>query len=205
LLYSLDLLGTFAFGLSGGILAIKKGMDLFGVLVLALVTAIGGGTVREVMLGNQELFIFYNSDYIWVILASALAAFVFYEKLLKINYCMLLVDAVGLGTFVCIGVSRAISVGVPLFGAVIVGLITAVVGGMLRDIIAKEMPMILVRDFYAMACLIGASIYVFLYWLGLQETAVMLVSASVVIILRILAIVFHWNFIRKKNTSGEIG
>lgn len=201
-LYTLDLIGTFAFGLSGGILAIRKGMDLFGVFVLAIVTAIGGGTTREVMLGNRELFIIYNPDYIVVILASAICAFIFYEKLLRVNSVILIFDAFGLGTFVCIGVSRALAVGVPLFGAVIVGLITSVVGGMLRDIIAKEMPMILVRDFYAMACLIGAITYAFLYWIGLPETWVMLVSAAVVIILRLLAIRYHWNFIRKRAVDG---
>ncbi len=200
-LYILDLIGTFAFGLSGGILAIRKGMDLFGVFVLAVVTAIGGGTTREVMLNNQELFIIYNPDYIAVILASAICSFIFYERLLRINSVILIADAFGLGTFVCIGVSRALTAGVPLFGAVIVGLITSVVGGMLRDIIAKEMPMILVRDFYAMACLIGAIIYVFLYWLGLPETPVMLISAAVVIILRLLAIKYRWNFIRKKMSG----
>ncbi len=199
LLYALDLVGTFAFGLSGGILAIRKGMDLFGVFVLALVTAIGGGTTREVMLGNQELFIFYNAHYIYVILLSAFCAFIFYERLLKINSVILVMDAVGLGTFVCIGVSRALTFGVPLFGAVLVGLITSVVGGMLRDIIAKEMPMILVRDFYAMACLIGAVTYVILYRLGIPESPVMLISATVVIVLRLLAIKFNWNFIRKKG------
>ena len=202
MLYFIDLLGTFAFGLTGGIVAIRKNMDLFGVFVLSMVTAIGGGTIRDIILGSKQLFILSNPVYITLIIASTLCAFLFYRVLLRINSIILILDAFGLGTFVCIGVSKALSSGIPPFGSVIMGLITGVAGGMMRDILAKEIPMVLVRDFYAMACVIGGSFYVALYQMGLPEGTVMPISAAVVFTLRLLAIRYRWNFIRKKDVDG---
>lgn len=196
ILYLFDIIGTFAFGLTGGLVAIRKEMDLFGLFVLALVTAAGGGTIRDVMLGDVHLFLFYDPVYILTIIASTLATFVFYRQLLKIGSMILILDAIGLGTFVCIGASKALEKGVPAFGAVIFGLLTAVGGGVLRDVLAREIPMVLTRDFYAMACIIGGIIYTMLLSFGLDDETVTFVSAAVIIALRLLAIKYGWNFIK---------
>jgi uncharacterized membrane protein YeiH len=202
ILYLLDLIGVFAFGLTGGLVAKRKDMDLFGFFVLALVTATGGGTLREIMLGNTNLFLFYDPTYIIVIIASALCTFVFHNQILKITSIVLFLDAIGLGTFVCIGMSKALAAGVPAFGAVIFGLLTAVGGGVLRDVLAGEVPMVLHRDFYAVACIIGGVIYIFLYEIGLDQEIVMAVTTAIIIALRVLAIKYKWNFIAHSKSNS---
>lgn len=133
-IYALDLIGTFAFALSGAIMAIRKDMDLFGISVLAFVTAIGGGTTRDLLLGNTPVFILTEPIYLYISMFASMLAFLFYRALIKVNSVILLADALGLGTFVCIGVSKALAADVSYAGAVILGLITAVVGGMIRDL-----------------------------------------------------------------------
>ncbi|SHF08727.1 Uncharacterized membrane protein YeiH [Desulforamulus putei DSM 12395] len=173
ILYFLDLLGTFAFALSGALAAIKKEMDLFGVVVLALVTAIGGGTTRDVLLGNTPVFILNEPIYIYVSLAGAVCTFLFYRSFFKINSIILIVDALGLGTFVCIGVSMALEAGISFAGAVMMGVITAVMGGIIRDVLSGEVPSVLTRDFYAMTCVVGGILYIVLYRQNVSPNVVM--------------------------------
>lgn len=196
LLHLFDLLGCFVFGLTGALLATQKRMDLFGMFILALVTAIGGGTLRDLMVGNTPLFFLLDPDYICVIFASTLCTFLFHQTLLKVKSVILILDAVGLGTFVCIGVSKGLEHGIPAFGAVLMGLITAVVGGILRDVLAGDIPVILSRDFYAMACVIGGIAYIILYDWKIPEEIVIAAASAITILLRLLAIKFKWNFIR---------
>lgn len=205
MLYFFDLLGTFAFGLTGGLVAVRKNMDLFGIFVLAMVTAVGGGIVRDMLLQRAGITFFNDPVYLYTVIASTLCTFLFFQKLFRINAIILIVDALGLGTFVCIGVSKAMASGLPVFGAVIMGLITAVVGGLLRDVLAREVPVILTRDFYAMSCIIGGIVYTQLFRLGVPEGKVMLISAFVVVALRLLAIRYKWNFIGIKGLDRGIG
>ncbi|MDO7787381.1 trimeric intracellular cation channel family protein [Desulforamulus aquiferis] len=205
IMYSLDLLGSFAFALSGAILAIRKNMDLFGIFVLAFVTAIGGGTTRDLLLGDTPVFILTEPIYIYISIIASLLAFLFYRALIRINSVILLADALGLGTFVCIGVSKALAADVSFAGAVILGLITAVVGGIIRDLLANEIPAVLMRDFYAITCIGGGIIYVLLHNHGIPQNFVMLSSAGFVILLRVLAIRFNWCLVRvHSNTTGSL-
>ncbi|WP_333870783.1 trimeric intracellular cation channel family protein [Desulforamulus putei] len=196
ILYFLDLLGTFAFALSGALAAIKKEMDLFGVVVLALVTAIGGGTTRDVLLGNTPVFILNEPIYIYVSLAGAVCTFLFYRSLFKINSIILIVDALGLGTFVCIGVSMALEAGISFAGAVMMGVITAVMGGIIRDVLSGEVPSVLTRDFYAMTCVVGGILYIVLYRQNVSPNVVMPLTTTFIFTLRLMAIRFKWNFIK---------
>jgi uncharacterized membrane protein YeiH len=196
LLHWLDLFGTFAFALSGALTAIKKDMDLFGILVLALVTAIGGGTIRDILLGIAPVFFLNQPVYIFLAVAATFCAFFFHRELFKINSVILTADAVGLGTFVCLGVSKALAAQVSSTGAILLGLITAVMGGMIRDLLENEIPAVLIRDFYAMTCVLGGVIYVLLYKLGISQNMIVLTTAGLTITLRLLAIHFHWNFIK---------
>lgn len=198
-LYFMDLFGTFAFALSGALIAVKKEMDLFGVIVLALITAVGGGTTRDILLGNTPVFVLTDPIYVFVSLAGALCTFFFYNALFRINSIILIADAFGLGTFVCIGVSKALNADISLTGAVILGVITAIMGGMLRDVLAGEVPSVLYRDFYASACVIGGLIYINLYKYNIFEEQIMLLTAGFIIILRLLAIRFKWKLIKVKK------
>jgi uncharacterized membrane protein YeiH len=195
-IHLLDFFGTFAFGLSGALTAIKKDMDLFGIFVVALVTAIGGGTIRDILLGHFPVFFLDQPVYIYLSVAAAFGAFFFHKALFKIDSVILIADAIGLGTFVCIGVSKAIAAQVSFTGAVLLGLITAVVGGIIRDLLENEIPAVFIRDFYAMTCILGGTTYVLLYKLGIFQDVIVLLTAGLVITLRLLAIRFHWNFIK---------
>ena len=196
IIYMLDLFGTFAFAISGALMAIKKDMDLFGIIVLAFVTAIGGGTIRDVLLGNTPVFILYDPIYIYISIIASFFAFLFYRVLFKINSIILIADALGLGVFVCIGITKALEANVSYTGAVLLGLTTAVVGGVIRDLLAKEIPAVLIRDFYAVTCIAGGIIYIILLTINLSHNEIIFSTAGFIILLRLLAIKFKWNLIR---------
>lgn len=192
----MDLFGTLTFALSGALAAIKKDMDLFGVMVLAFVTAVGGGITRDILLGQTPVFALLDPAYALVILTGSFLAACFYHFLTRLNSAILIADAFGLGTFVCIGVSKALHAGIPFSGAVILGVITAILGGIIRDVLAGEVPAVLTRDFYAMACVAGGLIFILLHIVQVKEEIIMFTSAGATILLRLFAIRYRWNFIK---------
>ncbi|EEG77829.1 trimeric intracellular cation channel family protein [Dethiobacter alkaliphilus] len=196
LLFFLDMAGTFFFAVSGAMVGVKKNMDLFGIIVLGTVTAIGGGTLREVLIGQFPPFVFRQDVYFYVAIIGSLFTYLFVEYLLRIKSIVLLADAVGLGTFVTIGVTRALSVDITATSAVILGTITAVAGGMIRDVLAGEIPFVLTRDFYAVSCILGGITYLALNSLQAPQNATMAVTTLLVIVLRVLAIRFGWKLPR---------
>jgi uncharacterized membrane protein YeiH len=198
LLFILDMAGTFFFAVSGAMVAVKKKMDLFGVIVLGTVTAIGGGTLREILLGRFPPFVFRRDIYIILAVAGAMFAFLFVEHLLRIGSAVLLADAVGLGTFVSIGVQQALSADITPVSAVILGTVTAVAGGMIRDVLAGEIPFVLTRDFYAVSCIVGGIFFLVLRNLGLETDTVMMATTLLVIIMRVLAIRYRWKLPRPR-------
>lgn len=196
LLFFLDMAGTFFFAVSGAMVAVKKNMDLFGIIVLGTVTAIGGGTLREILLGRFPPFAFRQDLYFYLAFSGSLLTFLFVEQLLRIRSVVLLADAVGLGTFVTIGVTKALAADITPTSAVILGTVTAVAGGMIRDVLAGEIPFILTRDFYAVSCIIGGIAFLALSSLGIPTHIVMTATTLLVIILRVLAIRFQWRLPR---------
>ncbi|MGI6658864.1 MAG: trimeric intracellular cation channel family protein [Dethiobacteraceae bacterium] len=198
LLDLLDLSGTFFFALSGAMMAIRKKMDLLGIIVLGTVTAIGGGTLREILLGRFPPFVFQQDQYLYTALCASLAAFIFVEQLTRINSIVLLADALGLGTFVTIGISQALEADVTPTGAVILGAITAVAGGIMRDLLAQEIPYVLTRDFYAITCICGGVIFILLEKQGLPRRLTMSIVTAVVVLLRLLAIRYNWRLPRPR-------
>ena len=185
LVFVLELIGTVAFAVSGAIVGIKKQMDLFGVIVLGICTAVGGGIVRDLILGVMRARIGRHEPV--------------FDRLL------LVMDAVGLGVFTVVGVQCAYqqSEDYTLFLLIFVGLITGVGGGVLRDVFSGERPYIFVRHFYACASIVGALICA-LCWRALGGNAAMLFGAAVVVVLRLLAAYYHWNLPRSDyHESGE--
>lgn len=156
-IYILDIVGTFAFAVYGAHVAIKKEFDIFGIFVSAFLTAFGGGTLREFILGNIP-FYFYDNNYIFVCLAGCIFSIAVYKVFNKISRYVLLVDAIGLSTFAFIGAEKADEAGLGVFAIIFLATMTAVGGGLLRDITIREVPQILHRDFYASpAMFLGAS------------------------------------------------
>jgi len=192
LLYTLDLVGTAAFAASGALAGIRRKMDLFGVMVLGLVTAIGGGTLRDLLLGDSPPFCFKNETYLYLAMAVSLLTFALYRHLSSMRQPLLFFDAIGLGTFVVIGTEKALQFETGALSAVLLGVMTATAGGMIRDILADQVPLILCKEVYASACLAGGVLLVGLHQIAAPRSVALLSAAGLVILVRLLAIRFDW-------------
>lgn len=160
-LHIIDILGTFAFAVSGVFSAMERRLDPFGVLIIAFVTAIGGGTVRDMLVGNFPVIWLRDEGTIRVILISAAATILAGSYLKKLNTALFLFDALGLGLFTIIGIEVGLRYGLSASVCVALGTITACFGGVLRDVLLNKVPLIFQREIYALACIIGGVIYYF--------------------------------------------
>ncbi|MDY0189519.1 MAG: trimeric intracellular cation channel family protein [Desulfuromonas sp.] len=192
LLYIFDLIGTAAFAVSGALAGVQRQMDLLGILVLGIVTAIGGGTLRDILLGDTPPFCLKDENYLYVSIAAALITFFAHNMFHRYRNALLYFDAIGLGTFVVIGTGKALAFGTGFIGAITMGMMTATAGGMLRDILSGQIPLILQKEIYASACLAGAILFYMLSKFNVERTTIMFLSALVVISLRLLAIKHNW-------------
>jgi uncharacterized membrane protein YeiH len=192
ILYILDLIGTAAFAASGAWVGVRKQMDLFGVLVLGVVTAVGGGTLRDLLLGDIPPFSLKDENYIYVSIAIALIVFVNRNRFKKLEKPLLYFDAIGLGTFVVIGTTKALDFQMGWLGATLMGVMTGTAGGVIRDILANQVPLILRREIYASACVAGGVLLVALEHFGTIRSTAALLAAAAVIIIRLLAIHYDW-------------
>ncbi len=181
-----DYLGTFAFAISGIRLAASHKFDLFGAYIVGTVTAIGGGTTRDVLL-NVTPFWVHTPSYFVVIAIALVFVMAFGKYLIKFNETLFLFDAIGLGLFTVVGIDKALQLGFPFWVAVIMGMTTGAVGGVIRDIFINEIPLIFRKHIYAMACVIGGIVYYICYSFHLPIYITQILSASTVIIIRILA------------------
>jgi uncharacterized membrane protein YeiH len=203
-LYALDLLGTAAFAASGALAGTRREMDIFGVLMQGLVTATGGGTLRDLLLGDTPPFIFKDETYLYLSVAVSLAVFILHRQLDFLQHPLIYFDAVGLGTFVVIGTGKAIGFKLGFFGAVMMGVITATAGGMIRDLLSNRIPLVLQKEVYASACLAGgALLYLLHQYTRLSPTWSLLAAASTVIVLRLLAVQRNWSLPRASASQTE--
>lgn len=203
ILQSLDYLGTFAFGLSGAMVGVRKGMDVFGIVVLSTVTAIGGGTVRDTMLGRTPIFWMTDPTYLCLAVLAGLIPFVAYRTVERGMGALVFFDALGLGVFTVIGAWLALQAGVCGIGVVTLAALTGVGGGMMRDVLAGEMPIVLREEVYASASILGA----ILFWAGMQSglplDAVAPVAAAVVVVIRMVSRLYHWRLPRARAEPAE--
>ena len=198
LLLFVELIGIVAFSVSGAVSAFRKQMDLFGIIMLGACTALGGGVLRDIMLGITPPAMFENPVYAAVAALASLAVFIPQVRRLiggnrAYEIVMLVMDSLGLGVFTVVGIQTALekSGDYGQFLLVCVGVLTGVGGGVLRDVLAGERPYVFVKHFYACASLIGAVLCVFLRnYIGL--TAASFIGGSAVVALRLLAAAFRW-------------
>jgi len=193
-IYVLDLVGTFAFAAYGAHVAIRKGFDIFGIFVAAFLTALGGGTLRELILGNVP-FYFYDSNYIFVILVGYVFSIASYRIFHKISKYVLVIDAIGLSTFAFIGAGKAVEAQLGSFGIIFLATITAVGGGLVRDIAIREVPQIFHRDFYASSAIFLGTFYALLRNY-MHNHILIYFLILVTFTLRLCAIHFHINIWR---------
>lgn len=188
ILYYADLLGVAVFAISGALAAGRKSLDFLGVLVIAVVTAVGGGTLRDVLLDRTPVFWIQDTTYLFVIIAATFAT-IFYSRHRKPPMRTLLIaDAFGLALFAILGAGIAQSAGASGIIVMIMGTMTGVAGGVIRDILTNEIPLILRRDFYATAALLGILSYQLLIMASIPETAASFLGMLVIIGLRFAAI-----------------
>lgn len=211
----IEIVGTIAFASSGAMIGIRKNMDVFGVNVLGITTAIGGGIIRDLVLGIHPPKTFQNPLYVLISIGISMVLFFFvyfnkhilesrfmtiYEKVMSIS------DAIGLGAFTVIGINTAFRVNENhgWFLLIFVGMITGIGGGMLRDVMAGLMPYVFVKHIYAVASLIGAVVCIALARLEhVNDAAAMVIGAVVVIVIRMLASYYKWNLPRIQGVDGK--
>lgn len=188
MIYALDLFGTGVFAVTGALAAVRKRMDIFGVAVVAMVTAIGGGTLRDLMLGRTPVFWVHDPWYIIVILAAAAATFAWAWIVHHYMGQLLVADALGLAVFTVIGSQVALAEQGSALVAIMMGVMTGAVGGIIRDVLCNEVPLILRKEIYATASLAGAIIYVAGARLKMDPDVIVPLAIAVVFLTRLAAI-----------------
>jgi uncharacterized membrane protein YeiH len=190
LLYRLDLFGVIVFAFSGALMAGRYKLDPFGVVVLSAVTAIGGGTIRDVIL-QTPVFWVENPVYLYVILATAVLTIIFIRCPKRIPKRLLLVsDAFGLALFAVLGTEKALSLGAAVPVAIVMGTMSGVAGGMIRDVLCNVIPMILRKEIYATAAILGGTLYTLLLYFNLPQHIAIIGSILGALSLRLAAI--YW-------------
>ena len=186
----IDYIGTFAFAISGIRLASSKQFDWFGAYVVGLVTAIGGGTTRDLLL-NVTPFWMLQPSYLIVTGFALFFVILLGKHLIRLNNTFFIFDAIGLGLFVVVGIEKTLSAHFPFWVAIVMGMITGSVGGIIRDILINEVPLIFRKDIYALACVVGGLVYYTCFIFNLNPEFTQILSAFSIILTRILAVRFH--------------
>ncbi len=186
--YPLELIGTFVFAISGAVAVRDREHDVFGAGFTGFITAIGGGSLRDILLGSYPLVWIADVYFLYAIFLGILTAFIFPKIMLKLRRTMFLFDTLGIALFTVLGVEKSLSLGVRPEIAAIMGMFTAVMGGVIRDTLVNEIPILFRKEVYASACLSGAILYLILNAVGLERDYNLLISISVIIGIRLLAV-----------------
>lgn len=187
----LEVLGTIAFAISGALSAMDRRLDLFGIFIIAFVTAIGGGTVRDVLIEETPVTWMENIVYIYLIGCVTILAIIFRNKINHLKKSLFLFDTIGLGVFTITGVETGIQNDLDPIISIALGAMTGTFGGVIRDILCNEIPVIFRKEIYATACLVGALAYIILYDLGVRTDVIYLVTSLTVILIRLIVVKYH--------------
>jgi uncharacterized membrane protein YeiH len=200
--YISELIGTFFFAISGVLATEDKDRNWFGVSFTGFVTAIGGGSLRDMLLGSYPLVWIGDVNFLYAIIAGLIIAFVLFSFLAKLKRTMLVFDTVGISLFTIVGVEKGLSLGVKPEIAAIMGMFTAVMGGVIRDTLANKKPIIFNKEIYATACLMGAVLYLILHSFEVPRNINLPISSTLIILIRILAVKFHLELPRLKGAAS---
>lgn len=184
----LDYVGTFVFAISGTLMAAQKRFDIFGALTIGFATAIGGGTLRDMMLGITPVTWIQSLDYFYVITIAVMLTTIFKSIVLKLRSTLFLFDSIGIGVFTVIGIDKALMYDLAPPIAILIGMITAVAGGIIRDTLCNVVPLIFRKEIYATACIAGGVIYFALMLCNLPQAITNIVTVSSIIAIRIVAV-----------------
>lgn len=188
----LDIIGTMAFAMSGALTAMSKKMDPFGVFIIAFVTAVGGGTLRDVMIGRTPVGWMLDLQYVYIIIIGYILAIIFRKKFDRLRTSLFLFDTIGLGVFTLIGLEKGINIGLHPVICIALGTMTACFGGVIRDILCTDIPVIFSREIYATICILGGIVFFVLREFNLEKDVLYLVTSLVIISVRLMAVKFKW-------------
>ncbi|WP_178989100.1 trimeric intracellular cation channel family protein [Winogradskyella schleiferi] len=186
----IDILGTIAFAISGALVAMNKRMDPFGVLIIAFVTAVGGGTLRDVMIGVEPVSWMRNMTFVYVIIGSAVFAVVFKKRINYLRKSLFLFDTIGISLYTVVGIETGLVAGLHPLICIALGTMTACFGGVIRDILCNEIPVIFRKEIYATACILGGVTYFLLLQFFEDRNYLFVLVAIVVITIRLIAVRF---------------
>lgn len=198
IIYIFNLVGVVVFAISGAMTASDYKMDAFGSLVIAFITALGGGTLRDLLLDSHPIGWIHDPNYVYAVLLAVLLGYLFKKSIQKLRKTMFLFDTIGIGLFAILGIEKSINLGLHPTIAIMMGVVSAVFGGVLRDVITGRIPLIFRKEIYATACLIGCTLYYGLAQTGLNPTYTLVIPIVVIMVIRILAVKFEWALPRIK-------
>ena len=201
----LDLAGVFVFALSGALAAVRARLDLFGVIVVAAVTALGGGVLRDTLLGENPPYSLRHEPYLIVPVVAAGVVFRWHPQVARLRKPVLVLDAAGLGLFTVTGTQRSLEAGLGVAGACVVGVIAAIGGGVIRDVLLRQIPVVLRREIYAVAALAGAGLVCLGRAVHRLDAPWLIGTACVVFALRLLALLRHWSAPKPRNLEDQAG
>lgn len=190
--YLLEIIGTMAFAMSGALTAMHKKLDPFGVFVIAFATSVGGGTLRDIMIGNKPVGWMLELNYVYIIIVGFILAILFRKKFDKLRTSLFLFDTIGLGIFTLIGLEKGISIGLQPLICIALGTMTACFGGVIRDILCGEIPVIFRKEIYATICIFGGIVYFILRELNLNIDVLYLTTTLFIILVRLMAVKYKW-------------
>ena len=188
--YALDLLGTVAFAISGTLIAIHKKFDPFGVFIVAFVTAVGGGTLRDALIGRTPVAWMLDLNYVYAIIGATIFAIIIRKKIDYLSTSLFLFDSIGLGIFTIIGTEIGVQQNLHPIVSVALGVISATFGGVIRDLLCNEIPIIFHKEIYASACIIGAITFLVLTEFNVPVNINYIITSLIVISIRLIAVKF---------------
>lgn len=188
----IDILGTIAFAVSGVYAAMEKRLDLFGIVIIAFVTAIGGGTIRDLMIGDLPVSWIRNINYTFIILGTTVVVILLRNVMKNFQKTLLVFDSIGLGFFTILGIQKGIYFGLHPVVCVALGTITGCFGGVIRDMMVNNIPVIFQKEIYASACIAGGTVYFVLLMLGVNTEINEAISILCIFLIRIFAIRYDW-------------
>ncbi len=191
--HTLDIIGTMAFALSGALTAMNKRLDPFGVFIIAFVTAVGGGTLRDILIGRTPVGWMRDINYVYCIILGYFLSIVFRKKLEYLRRSLFLFDTIGLGVFTLIGLEKGLENNLHPLICISLGTMTACFGGVTRDILCNEIPVIFRKEIYATICIIGGILFFVLKYFNLKDDILYLSTSLVMIFIRLLAVKNRWS------------
>ncbi|MFN4150174.1 MAG: trimeric intracellular cation channel family protein, partial [Candidatus Sericytochromatia bacterium] len=191
--YAFDLIGTLVFAISGVLIAIEKKFDLVGSIIIGLVTAVGGGTLRDLLIGNTPVSWLKDINYLFVIILAVFLSYAFNDKILKLKNGLFLFDTLGIGLFTILGIQKTTGIGLSVPISLLMGITSAVFGGVIRDVLTNEIPFIFRKEIYASACLFGGLVFISLEYINSITSINMLISMLTVVVIRYLSVKKNWS------------